>query len=143
MFLGESTYKVDEKGRVPLPPKFRDDLQKGLVLVRWVDPCLRIYPLSEWEKVKSKISALPGTAKNRDYKRFIFSKAYEIKMDGMGRVAIPPLLRQYAEIGDTVVIIGQDIYAEMWSPEKWQAESESLEGQAWQITEIIESEHPG
>jgi len=143
MFLGEFPYKVDEKGRVPLPPKFRNELQKGMVLTQGVDPCLCIYPLSEFEKVRAGISAQPGNAKGRRYKRFVFAKALEAKMDRMGRVPIPEWLRKYAGITDTAVIIGQDLYAEIWSPEKWQAEGECFEEEAWQIAESVESQKNG
>lgn len=143
MFLGESTYKVDEKGRVPIPPKFRDELQKGMVLTQGVDPCLCIYPLSEFEKVRAGISAQPGNAMGRRLKRFVFAKAIEARIDRIGRVPIPEWLRKYAGITDTAIIIGQNLYAEIWSPENWQVESDGIEKDAWQIAEIVESQKTG
>lgn len=140
-FFGESTYKVDDKGRVPLPTEYRDELQRGMFIVRWVEKSLRIYPLDEWEKIRSKISALPGNQKGRAYKRFIFGGANQTKMDKIGRVAIPASLRQYATIGDTVVIVGQDTYLELFSPQTLQEVALSEE-EMFHIAEVLESEHP-
>ncbi len=139
MFLGESTKKIDEKGRVPLPPRFRGELKEGMVLNRGVDQCIRIYPLSEWEKEKSKVSALPSNHRGRAYRRFIFAGAFNAEMDRIGRVPIPQLLRQYAGIKDDVVVTGQDVFIELWAPELWQSETKSFEDEAWQIAESLES----
>ncbi len=141
MFLGESTYKVDEKGRVPLPPEYREELQSGMMIVRWVEKCLRIYTLPEWEKVRYKTSALPGNQNGRAFRRFVFGGSYPMKMDKMGRVPIPSSLRQHAEIADTVVIVGQDTYLELFNPEQWQKAGITDE-EAWRLAEILESERP-
>ena len=142
-FLGESTYKVDEKGRVPIPPKFRGELQKGMVLSRGIEKCIRIFPLTEWEKEKAKVSVLPNNDKGRAFKRFFFGGAYEEKMDRLGRIPLPPVLRQYAQIGDTVVISGTDSFLELWNAEKWQAENVRNEEDIWQTAEILASQqHP-
>lgn len=141
-FLGESTYKVDDKGRVPIPPEFRDELQNGMVLARGIEKCIRIFPIPEWEKVKAKYSPVGDTARGRAFKRFIFSGAYEEKMDRLGRIPIPPVLRQYADIADTVVVSGIDTFLEMWNAEKWQAENARNEEDIWQTAEILESQRP-
>ncbi len=138
-FFGESTYKVDDKGRVPLPTDFRDELQKGMFIVRWVEKCLRIYTLDEWGKIRTQISSLPNTQKGRAYKRFVFGGAYSIKMDKTGRISIPSNLRQHSGIGDTVTILGQDTYLELFNPKTLQeitVDDESM----LNIAEALESE---
>ncbi|MDP2720196.1 MAG: division/cell wall cluster transcriptional repressor MraZ [Dehalococcoidia bacterium] len=140
MLLGEYSYKVDDKGRVPLPPKFRDELQEGMVITKNVDKCIRIYTVSEWEKVTAKISALPDTNDNRIYRRFAYSGAYPLELDRTGRIAVPSILRQFAGIGDDVVTIGQERYIELWNPEKWRDQTTAANENMWQITEKLESE---
>lgn len=127
---------------MPLPTEYRDELQKGMFIVRWVEKCLRIYPLTEWEKIRSKISAVPGTQKGRAYKRFIFGGANPVKMDKMGRIPIPAILRHYAEIGDTVTIVGEDTYLELFNPQTLQ-EVALTHDEMLIIAEQLESErHP-
>ncbi|MBI4332122.1 MAG: division/cell wall cluster transcriptional repressor MraZ [Chloroflexi bacterium] len=134
-FFGEFNYKVDDKGRVPLPPRFREELNKGMYLTRGVDGCIVIYPLPEWEKESARVSAMPDNDAGRAHKRLFFSGANELKMDRLGRIALPPSLRKDAEIGDTVVVIGANLTANLWSPEKWEAEKARALAQAWNTAE--------
>ncbi len=115
-FFGESTYKVDDKGRIPLPTQFRDQIKEGMFIVQAVDKCLRIYTLAEWEKKRAELSSLPDTHDNRQYRRFVLGGANFVKMDKIGRIPIPAVLRQYARIEDTVTVLGQDTYIELFNP---------------------------
>lgn len=134
-FLGEFTYKVDDKGRVPLPPRFREELQNGMVLTKGVDKCIRIYPPSEWEKTSAKVSAMPDTAENRSYKRTVFAGAFETKMDRLGRIPLQAELRRYADIGDTAVVSGLNTVIELWNNEKWAEQTARGEAEAWNTAE--------
>ena len=139
MFLGEFEYKIDEKGRVPIPPKFRKELKEGVVLMPGVENCINIYPLSEWKKVSATLtSGTIAPRKLRRLNRAVFATAFSLNIDGQGRIALPIPLRVYAEIEDEVVIAGANTYLELWNKEQWEAEKTISQEQAWQIIESLE-----
>ena len=139
MFLGEFEYKIDEKGRVPIPPKFRRELKEGVVLMPGVETCINIYPVSEWKKVSATLtSGTIAPSKLRRLNRAVFATAFSLNIDGQGRIALPVPLRVYAEIEDEVVIAGANTYLELWNKEQWEAEKTISQEQAWQIIESLE-----
>lgn len=140
MFIGECEYKVDEKGRIPVPPRFRRDLKDGLVLTAGVEPCITVYPLSEWRKLATTLTTgSVARSKLRRLNRAIFANAFTLAIDGQGRVALPAPLRQYAEITDEAVIAGANTYFEIWNKEQWETEKAFSREEAWQIIESLES----
>ena len=139
MFLGTYEYRIDDKGRTSLPPRFRDDLRQGMVMTQGLDKCISVYPVAEWEKISDKMAAQSATrSKARRISRFTFATAFMADVDAQGRVAIPAPLRRYAAIGDVAVLAGVNNYFEIWSKENWEAESGLMENEAWQISEGIE-----
>ena len=139
MFFGEFEYKIDEKGRVPIPPKFRSDLQEGVVLTPGIEKCIAAYPLSEWKKLADTLTTGSVTpSKLRRLNRAIFATAFSVNIDGQGRIAVPTPARQYAGIKDDVVIAGANAYLELWNKEQWESEKATSQEQAWQIIESLE-----
>lgn len=139
MFLGEFEYRIDEKGRVPIPPKFREELREGVVLTPGVERCVNAYPLAEWSKLVNDLTtASVPRSKLRRLNRAIFATAFSLNIDGQGRVALPPPLREYAGIGAEVVIAGANTYLELWNKEQWAAEKAISQAQAWQDIESLE-----
>jgi MraZ protein len=139
MFLGEYDYKVDSKGRLPLPPKFRNEFKEGLVLTRGLEGQVVVYRKADFEKMANSFANKAVTkSKERRYKRFLAGGAFDIEMDGQGRIALPSSLRTFAKIADTVIIVGNIDIVELWSPEQWNAEQKQSEEQAWQINESFE-----
>jgi len=139
MFLGEFEYRIDEKGRVPLPPRFRKDLVDGVVLAPGLDTCIAGYALEEWDRQADRVtSATIAPSKRRRLGRALFASAYNLILDGQGRISLPPALRQYAQIGDELVVIGTNTYFELWNKELWEAEKALSQEQAWQIMEGLE-----
>jgi len=139
MFFGEFNYKIDEKGRVPIPPRFRRELKDGVVLVPGAEKCVNAYPLSEWKKLATALTGGSLTrSKLRRLNRAIFATAFSINIDGQGRVALPVPLREYAEIVDDVVIAGANTYLEIWNEVLWEEEKATSQEQAWQIIESLE-----
>ncbi len=139
MFFGEFEYRIDEKGRVPIPPRFRGELRDGIVLTPGIERCINAYPLSEWKKVSTTLttgSITPG--KMRKLHRAVFATAFRLTMDGQGRVALPIPLRDYAGIEDEVVIAGVNTYLELWNKEQWEVEKAASQEQAGQIIETLE-----
>ncbi len=138
-FFGEFEYKIDEKGRVPLPPKFRSELKAGVVLTPGVEKCIVAYALPEWKKLAATLTTGSVTpSKLRRLNRAIFATAFSLNIDKQGRVALPIPLRQYAGIEDEVVIAGANTYLELWNKEQWESEKALSQEQAWQIIESLE-----
>jgi len=131
MFFGEYSYKVDEKGRVPLPPKFRRDLKEGVILSKGIEKCIVVYSVAEWNRLSDSLSAKAVTPSAlRRLNRAIFGSAFSASFDGQGRITLPFALRSYAEIGDTVTVVGANNCVELWSEYEWEAEQKSAEEQA-------------
>ena len=120
MFLGTYTPRLDEKGRLILPAKFRDELGKGLVLTRGQERCIYVFSAKEFEAVHEQLRAAPMSSKQaRDYIRVFLSGASDEMPDKQGRVTIPQPLRAYAGLDRDVTVIGAGSRAEIWDTEAW------------------------
>jgi len=137
MFIGEYQYKVDDKGRVPLPPKLRREMKEGVVLAKGMgEKCIAVYTAREWKRLSDKLAEKALSPANlRRLNRAIHGSAFSASFDGQGRVKLPDSLRQYAGIGDTVIVVGANARVELWSEEGWKAEQIAAEEQASQIIE--------
>jgi MraZ protein len=137
MFFGEYPYKVDEKGRVPLPPKFRREMKEGVILAKGMgEKCISAYPIAEWKRLSDSLAAKAVTPANlRRLNRAIFSSAFSTSFDGQGRIKLPDPLRDYAKIADTAIVVGANTRVELWSEDGWKAEKASSEEQSSQIIE--------
>lgn len=120
MFMGEHQHNIDQKGRIIVPAKFREELGPSFVLTRGLDQCVFGYPLEEWKQLEQKLKALPFTKKDaRAFTRFFFSGAVECELDKQGRVNVAPPLRQYAKLEKECVVIGVSNRVEIWSKPVW------------------------
>jgi len=118
MFLGHYDYKVDEKGRMPLPRQFRELLKKGGVITKGTEKCIEIYSQSDWNKqVKEVSDKKMSPADRRKLNRDMFGNAFEIRFDGQGRITLPPELRDHAEITTSTIVIGCGDRIEIWKEE--------------------------
>ncbi len=137
MFFGGYQYKVDEKGRVPLPPKFRRQMRDGVILTKGIEKCIDVYPLNEWNRLADTLAAKVVTPANlRRLNRAIFGSAFSVSFDGQGRITLPVPLRTYADIGDTVMVVGANARVELWNEELWRSEAASA---GEQVEDIVES----
>lgn len=128
MFLGTYSPRLDDKGRLTLPAKFRDELEAGLVVTRTQDRALAVYPRRVFEEKMAGLLSAPSTVKQvRDYQRMVMASASDEVPDKQGRVTIPPKLREYAALEREVVVIGAGDRAEIWDAETWQRYSEANE----------------
>lgn len=133
MFLGEFSHSLDDKGRLTIPAKFRDQLAPGLVVTRSPqDRCLLVMPMEKWEEVAAKINALPlADSRSALLRRAIFSAAEDFKPDKQGRILISQRLRDYAQIQNDIVIAGVNTFIELWQPQLWDEKVlQQLEGGA-------------
>jgi len=120
MLIGEYLHKMDSKGRVIIPAKFREELGDKFVATRGLDDCLFIFPMDEWELFSQKIASTPVTNKNaRFFARFFISGATESTLDKQGRINISSNLEEYAELKKEVVVIGLTNRIELWAKENW------------------------
>jgi MraZ protein len=121
MFTGTYTPKLDQKGRLFLPAKFRDDLEEGLMITRGQERCLAVYPLDKFEQQAERLNQASFTNPAiRGYARVFGSGAFRETPDKQGRITIAPLLREYASLTKDVVVIGSIHMIEIWDPEAWQ-----------------------
>lgn len=120
MFLGTYTPRLDEKGRLILPAKFREDLANGVVLTRGQERCIYVFGAREFENVHQQMRQAPLTSRQaRDYIRVFLSGASDEIPDKQGRVTIPANLREYAGLDRDVTVIGAGDRAEIWDTEAW------------------------
>jgi MraZ protein len=120
MFLGTHEPKLDTKGRIILPARFREDLADGLVITKGQERCLYVFPANEFSVITEKLRQAPVTEKSaRDYLRVMFAGAHDEVPDKQGRVTIPTGLREYASLEKDCVVIGANTRVEIWDSTSW------------------------
>ncbi|NLY89101.1 MAG: division/cell wall cluster transcriptional repressor MraZ [Firmicutes bacterium] len=128
MFMGEYQHSLDEKSRLIIPARFRDDLGEKFVLTRGLDRSLFLYPLPEWKAIEEKMKTLSTTqADARAFVRLFFSGAVECEPDKQGRISIPPHLREHAGIKRDLYILGVSTRVEIWAREVWEEYAKKAE----------------
>ncbi|MBM7565698.1 MraZ protein [Paenibacillus sacheonensis] len=121
MFMGEYQHSIDDKGRIIIPAKFREQLGDQFVITRGLDNCLFVYPLSEWSQLEQKLKSLPMMKSDaRAFSRFFFSGATECELDKQGRVNLPNTLCEYAKLERDCIVLGVSNRVEIWSKPIWE-----------------------
>lgn len=120
MFLGTHSPRLDDKGRLFLPAKYRDELSGGLVITKGQERCLYAFPMGEFQRITEALRTAPVTAKAvRDYSRVFFASASDEVPDKQGRITIPAGLRGYAGLQRDCVVIGANTRLEIWDAAAW------------------------
>ena len=120
MLIGEYHHNIDEKGRLIIPSKFREEVGNSFVVTRGLDGCLFVYSLVEWEKIINKLKKLPFTKKDaRTFMRFFLASATVCEFDKQGRINLVNSLIEYAGLKKECVIIGVNDRLEIWSLDKF------------------------
>ena len=128
MFFGTYTPKLDDKGRLFLPAKFREQLADGLMVTRGQEHCLYVWPQAEIARITERLREAPVSNKAaRDYIRMFSSGSSEETPDKQGRITVPPLLREWASLSKDIVVIGAMTRLEIWDEAAWTAYSTSQE----------------
>ena len=141
MFMGEYHHTIDEKGRIIIPSKFREDLGEKFIITRGIENCLFVYSLSSWEKITNKLESLPFTKKDaRQFVRFFLSGATTAEFDKQGRVNVTSPLISYADLQKDCVVIGTGDRLEIWSQEDWNAFFDSASSNMSDIAENLFNE---
>lgn len=121
LFLGTHRPRLDEKGRLFLPAKYRDDLAGGVVITRGQERCLYVWPVAEFGALTEQLREAPVTHKgSRDFLRMFFAGASDEVPDKQGRVTVPGQLREYAGLGKECVVVGANNRLEIWDADAWQ-----------------------
>ena len=141
MFLGTHAPRLDEKGRLFLPAKYRDELSGGVVITKGQERCLYVFPRQEFQRITDALSTAPVPAKAvRDYGRVFFSSASDEIPDKQGRVTVPATLRSYAGLDRDCVVIGANTRLEIWDARAWDT---YLAAQEDSFSEAAEEVLPG
>ena len=138
MFLGRFENKLDDKGRLAMPAKFRPRLAEGFVVTRGFEGCLTLYPLTEWQQLAEALGRFPVTdQKARSLRRVLFAQAADMELDKQGRILIPEYLREAAGLTNEVVVAGMDGYIEIWDSTRWQQIESQNEESAAEIAQSL------
>lgn len=140
MLIGEYTHKIDEKGRISLPAKFRKEVGKKIIITRGLDNCLFIFTMKEWTKLSTELSSNPWLkADTRAFNRRIFGGATEVDIDKVGRMLIPEFLKNEGELkGESeAVLVGVDNRIELWNSKTWSEYKNITDKKADEIAEKL------
>jgi MraZ protein len=141
VFLGTHEPRLDEKGRLILPARFREDLANGLVITKGQERCLYVFPSAEFARITEQLRQAPLTAKSaRDYMRVMFAGAHDEIPDKQGRINIPAGLREYAGLAKESVVIGANTRVEIWDSKAWKS---YLKDSEKGFAEVSEEVFPG
>ena len=138
MFLGTHTPRLDDKGRLALPAKFRSDLEGGLVITKGQERCLFVFPMGEFTRITDLLREAPVTQRSvRDYSRVFFASASHEVPDSQGRITVPAPLREYAGLSKDCVVIGANSRVEVWDAGAWQAYLDGTEQSFADAEEVL------
>jgi transcriptional regulator MraZ len=136
VFLGEYTHTLDEKGRLTLPARWREELSDGVVITRGLDPCLLIFPAARFENTARKMEQLGFNKSDaRALSRYLFAKAIDETPDKQGRVNVPLTLREFAGIDGDAIIVGVNNWIEVWSVARYNEANVQLETKVGEASE--------
>lgn len=120
MFIGEYSHTIDEKNRVAMPSKFREELGGKVILTRGLDFCLFAYPLETWENLAKRLNSLSlGDPESRGFVRIMLAGASDVSVDRQGRVLVPEYLKSYATLSRNIVVSGIYNRMEIWDAARW------------------------
>ncbi len=141
MLMGEYHHTIDEKGRLIIPSKFREELGEKFIITRGIENCLFVYSMESWKNITQKLETLPFTKKDaRQFVRFFLSGATTAEFDKQGRVNITSPLISYANLQKDCVVIGTGDRLEIWSQEDWNAFFDSAANNMSDIAENLFNE---
>lgn len=138
MLIGEFTHAIDEKNRLSLPSRFRQELGKKVVITPGLDGCLFVFTLKQWQGIALKLtdsSMLQADA--RSFNRYMFGGAALVEIDGIGRILVPDYLQKQAGLKNKVVIIGVQDRVEIWNEKSWNEYKKVVERQADSLAERL------
>ena len=140
MLIGTYNHTIDDKNRLSLPAKFRQEMGKKVVITPGLDSCLFIFTVKEWEKISERLSVKESSmlqADNRSFNRYLLGGAVEVEVDTVGRMLLPEHLRDSADLKTKVVFIGVCDRVELWDEARWQTYRKEVERKADALAEKL------
>ena len=138
MLLGEYEHSLDDKNRLTLPARLREQLGDRVVVTRGLDGCLYVYSAAAWEQMANRVGALdPLSGEARTMQRFFFASGSEGELDKQGRIVIPATLLESAGIGREVTVTGIYDHLEIWDRAAWRTQRQTVEGSAEDVAERL------
>ena len=147
MFRGAVAINIDAKGRMAMPMRFRDmctlvSAGKLVITVDTEEACLMIYPLPEWELIQAKLEQLPSfNPEARRIQRLLIGHATDVELDGNGRILLPAVLRDYAQLEKKAILLGQGKKIELWSESLWNGRRDEYLQIASKASELPDALH--
>jgi MraZ protein len=127
VFRGTFEYTIDNRGRIPIPARYRATFSNGAVLTEGQDGCIEVYTTDSYEGEAEFLLRQRATRKKaRRIRRGFFASSLDVELDGQGRILLPPWLRQHGDLNGQVLVIGRGECLEIWNPERWAAEREAI-----------------
>lgn len=126
MFRGLTAVQIDAKGRLNIPARYRAALLNEtettvVVTIDTEQPCLLLYPTSRWNTIEGELERLSSFhPASRRIQRLLIGHATDVELDSQGRILLPPLLREYARLEKTAMLVGQGKKFEIWNDAQWQ-----------------------
>ena len=140
MLIGQFTHTIDDKNRLSLPAKFRQEMGKKVVITPGLDSCLFIFTVKQWEKISERLSLSESSmlqADNRGFNRYLLGGAVEVEVDAVGRMLLPEHLRERGHLKSRVVFIGVRDRAELWDEGTWNSYQENIDRKADALAEKL------
>lgn len=139
MLVGTYEHKMDTKGRIVLPSRFREELGDGAIATIGIDRCVAVYSAEDWENILERLQRLPfSKGKTRDFTRLLLAMAHEVQIDSSGRALIPPHLRNHGDLSQEVSIVGVGDHIELWNKNTWSSYVEEVRNELPEIAEEVE-----
>ena len=140
MLIGQYRHSIDDKNRLSLPAKFRQEMGRKVVITPGLDSCLFIFTVKEWETISERLSVGERSmlqADNRNFNRYLLGRAVEVEIDKVGRMLIPDFLRERAKLKTNVTFVGVRDRVELWDQEAWDTFVKDVEGKADALAEKL------
>ena len=138
MFIGEYSHTIDEKNRLAIPSKFRNELTNGAVVTRGLDDCLFLYTKKSWNELAEKLAKLPiSQAGSRAFSRLMLAGAMDVTLDKQGRINLPDYLKKYGSLKKKVVVTGLYNRLEIWDNDTWEKYKSGTEKNSGDIAEAL------
>lgn len=138
MLIGRQLAKIDEKGRIAFPKKFREALGEKLIIAQGFEGSLIVVSAKVWKTLLEGTEGLPFTDRSvRETQRFLLGSAEEVTLDEKGRFILPHHLREYGQLSSEVVCLGILRYVEIWDKKRWDEHNKKLTDQIEPITKKL------
>lgn len=142
VFRGTFEYTLDDRGRIPIPARYRPSFARGAVLAESQDGCIEVYTAESYEEeAEFLLKQRPTRKKARRLRRGFFGRSWDVELDGQGRILLPPRMRQRAGLEGSVLMVGRGECLEIWDGRRWEEEEQAVDAE-YEVTRESMEERP-